>query len=103
MSESKELFKEIESYFRSERKAIRDRLAARKEKICSTTLAVMRKYGIEEDTARQLLLMAQHPESLWDSWFYHTLKEYRQEQRIMNKLKAFNKDYEDLENVEKKN
>lgn len=102
LSESKELFKEIESYFRSERKAIRDRLAARKEKICSTTLAVMRKYGIEEDTARQLLLMAQHPESLWDSWFYHTLKEYRQEQRIMNKLKAFNKDYEDLENVEKK-
>lgn len=102
LSESKELLKEIESYFRAERKAIRDRLAARKEKLCSTTLAVLFKYGIEEDTAHQLLLMAQRPESLWDTRFYHTLKSCRQEQRIIGKLKTFNKDFEDLENVEKK-
>lgn len=102
LSESKDLHKEIEAYYRAERKAIRDRLAARKEKLCTTTLLVLLKYGIEEKEARQLLLMAQRPESLWDSRFYNTLKGLKQEQRITNKLKTFNKDYEDLEAIEKK-
>lgn len=60
------------------------------------------KYGIEENEARQLLLMAQRPESLWDRQFYNTLKGLKQEQRITNKLKTFNKDYEDLEANEEK-
>ncbi len=102
LSESKDLHKEIEAYYRAERKAIRDRLAARKEKLCATTLLVLLKYGMEENEARQLLLMAQRPESLWDSRFYNTLKGLKQEQRITNKLKTFNKDYEDLEAIEKK-
>lgn len=102
LSESRDLHKEIEAYYRAERKAIRDRLAARKEKLCSTTLLVLLKYGIEENEARQLLLMAQRPESLWDRQFYNTLKGLKQEQRITNKLKTFNKDYEDLEANEKK-
>lgn len=102
LSESKELHKEIEAYYRSERKAIRDRLEARKEKLCATTLLVLLKYGIEENEARQLLLMAQRPEPLWDSRFYNTLKGYKQEQRITKKLKTFNKDYEDLESIERK-
>lgn len=102
LSESRDLHKEIEAYYRAERKAIRDRLAARKEKLCSTTLLVLLKYGIEENEARQLLLMAQRPESLWDRQFYNTLKGLKQEQRITNKLKTFNKDYEDLEAIEKK-
>lgn len=102
LSESKELHKEIEAYYRSERKAICDRLEARKEKLYSTTLLVLLKYGIEENEARQLLLMAQRPEALWDGLFYNTLKGYKQEQRITKKLKTFNKDYEDLESIEKK-
>lgn len=102
LSESRDLHKEIEAYYRAERKAIRDRLAARKEKLCSTTLLVLLKYGIEENEARQLLLMAQRPESLWGRQFYNTLKGLKQEQRITNKLKTFNKDYEDLEAIEKK-
>lgn len=102
LSESKELHKEIESYYRTERKVIRDRLAARKEKLCSTTLLVLLKYGIEENEARQLLLMAQRPEQLWDSQFYNPLKGLKNEQRIITKLKTFNKDYEDLEAIEKK-
>lgn len=102
LSESRDLHKEIEAYYRAERKAIRDRLAARKEKLCSTTLLVLLKYGIEENEARQLLLMAQRPESLWDRQFYNTLKGLKQEQRITNMLKTFNKDYEDLEAIEKK-
>lgn len=102
LSDSKDLHREIEAYYRDVRKAIRERLAARKEKLSSTILAVLLKHGIEEDTARQLLLMAQRPESLWDGRFYNLLKGYPQEQRIIKKLKTFNKDIEDLENIEKK-
>lgn len=101
LSDSKDLHREIEAYYRTERKAIRERLAARKEKLSSTILVVLLKYGIEEDTARQLLLMAQSPESRWDSQFYKSIKECHQEQRIIRKLKTFNKDIEDLENIEK--
>lgn len=102
LSESKALHKEIEAYYRAERKAIRDRLEARKEKLYSATLLELLKYGIEENEARQLLLMAQRPESLWDTWFYDILSGNKQAQRITNKLKTFNKDYEDLEANEKK-
>ena len=82
------MHKEIEAYYRAERKAIRDRLAARKEKLFSTTHLVLLKYGIEDNEARQLLLMAQRPESLWDIQFYGILKGHKQEQRITNKLRG---------------
>lgn len=102
LSESEALNKEIESYYRNERKIIRDRNSARKQKLFATTLAVLEKYGVNENVARRLLTMAQRPDYLWDESLYTILKEYPQEKKITTKLKSYSKDLEDIEARETK-
>lgn len=102
LSESEELKKDIEAYYRAERKSIRTKITARKEKLFDSTLNVLLKYGVAEPNARQFILLAQRPAGLWDMSFFNSLAQYPKHERIKRKLKSYNKEYEDLEACEKK-
>ena len=102
LSESEDLKKDIEAYYRSERKSIRAKITARKEKLFDTTLSVLLKYGVAEPDARQFILLAQRPAELWDLSIFNSLARYPKHERIKRKLKSYNKDYEDIEAREKK-
>lgn len=102
LSESEELKKDIEAYYRAERKSIRTKISARKEKLFDTTLSVLLKYGVEESDARQFILMAQRPAELWDMSFFNSFARYPKHERIKRKLKSYNRDSEDIDAREKK-
>lgn len=93
---SEVLNKEIDQYYSAEKKAIRQRVAARKEKLADATLAVLMRYGVEEADARQFIIMARLPESMWDRHFHNSVNAYTQARRIFRKLRTYGKDYEDL-------
>lgn len=102
LSESEELKKDIEAYYRAVRKNIRNKINARKEKLFDTTLSVLLRYGVEEHDAKQFILMAQRPAEVWDMSFFNSMSRYPKHERIKRKLKSYNKDLEDLDAREKK-
>lgn len=102
LSKSEELKKDIEAYYRAERKNIRAKINARNDKLLDTTLSVLLRYGVKEHDARQFILMAQRPAEVWDMSFFNSMIRYARHERIKRKLKFYNKDYEEIDAREKK-
>lgn len=100
LSKSEDLKKEIDNYYRSERKILKNKIQSRREKLFIVTLNVLIRFGVEEDVARQIISLAQSEENHGHE--IHTLiKDHHSSKRIKRKLKSYHTDFEDLEMREK--
>lgn len=101
---SEDLKKEIEKYYRNERKKIRDNIAARKEKLYETTLNALSKYGLDVNVTKRIVILSQFPpEDNFGSEIHDCIKDNPHASRIKRKLKSYQGDYNDLDAREKKN
>lgn len=100
--ESDILKKEIEEYYRTARIKVRDKAIARKEKIHDTTLGVLLKYGLENHVVEQLISLAERHDEIAGTAVDDYLEGCSQAKRIIRKLKAYQVDFADLGEREKK-
>lgn len=100
--ESDELRKEISSYYRIEKKKIRDAVKARKEKLYDTTLAAMLKYNLDVSVAGQIITLSEGQQDVDRDEICECINDNPQEKRIKRKLKSYQVDFNDLEEREKK-
>lgn len=100
--ESAELNDEIKTFFREANKKIRAKISERKQSLWDETIRVLVKYIDDEKMAQQLMLLAQRPLEFWHTEVSTSLSSLPKVDRIVNKLISYNRDFNDLEEREKK-
>lgn len=102
--QSAELQKEIEKYYRTERKKIRAHIQERKEKLYDSTLATLIKYDLKSEEAKQLMELAQYNNLISaQKDIDEIIKDNPKASRITRKIDSYQLDFKDLENREQKN
>ena len=100
---SDKLQKEIEKYYRIERKKIKDQIQERKEKLSDSTLTALLKYDLNAEEANYIIQLAQHNSQMSDKREIHKcIDGHPKAQRIIRKLDSYRIGLQDLENREKK-
>lgn len=100
--DSDELNKEIKEYYGIEKRKIRVKIKERKDKLFETTLRALVKYGIDNNQAEELLLLAQSSVESLNGSICEFLKDSPKVERIRRKLESYRLDVLDLESREKK-
>lgn len=103
LGKSEKLKKEIEKYYAAERKKIRDKISAKKEKLFESTLTMLLKYGLDQELAEYMVLTSQvGGESAILRNIADHIQNHPQIKRITRKLKSYNLEYLDVANRERK-
>lgn len=103
LNESEELRKEIDKYYRAEKKKIRESFQGRKEKLVDTTSAALLKYGLSPESVKQLLELAEYVAvTPSQAQIQEIIDGHPKEARIRRKLDSYQLELLDLENREKK-
>ena len=102
--QSTELQKEIEKFYRTERKKIRDHIQERKEKLYESTFVTLIKYDLKSEEAKRLMELAQYNNLISaQKDIVEIVKANPKASRILRKIDSYQIDFQDLENREEKN
>lgn len=100
--DSLELKKEIDTYYRGERKKFRENISARKEKLHAVTMRALLKYNLDVETALNILKLSQVPQYGNAETIDKIIKDNPHAKRIKRKQTSYSVEFEDLESREKK-
>lgn len=103
LRDSQELRKEIEHYYRTERKKIRDRYQDKRNKLEDSVRAALLKYGLTENMARHVMTLTWARNVVSSEKEIHDcIDGHPKAKRILRKLDSFLADIEDHESRENK-